>query len=667
MRLLRRKLWRAFPELDEFDDALCRAFVRVATSSWRARAVRYLCTAVAGLATIVVASAISGKLLGLRGQTAIGNIVVVASATLVLTTALAAGFVGALVGRDWLLRRRVRRIIRDRGGCPHCGYRLLGVPVDAECRVTCPECGQVTVVDAAMGDLVDAASGQRVYNAVLPRLDERGRRRRRRVVKAVAWVGGSALTLLLLAYGAWWIVLLSDARAARAERDGAAKWRAMIAAAQPIPGSLPPGAVVTPDMLARMDRWDEFVAAVCEVSDATRRFSDRHAEGLRLSDGTVPWVEYTLIGDDSPATPAPGQTPAERLRNLDIQRALSLAAVEELESSGVAAMLSRVRHMGVVMRPTPETDSSDGTVREALIGILLPHLGECRQSARLCVARMHLALQAGDQERYIDALDTGLALARVLDTGTTMIERLVGTAIDSLLIGRVKRHIAQYPTLEWTAAVREVLERRRRNVGLDAVVRGEQVLAGDAIKWMFAQPGKVHRAALLGDYGDLGVSGPKIPVFATGTYRANLRVVDRGSDAWAAYAGTEPCLRWGPPPGNYAGPLLLPQALTPGYTRFLASEDQLTMQHRELTVLLAIRHYEQRTGGPPQKAADLVPDELPALPLDPYTGRPLMFTVVPAVDGAKAIYAVGPEPEPKKPDTPRPTPGPPNSSQSEKP
>lgn len=59
---------------------------------------------------------------------------------------------------------------------------------------------------------------------------------------------------------------------------------------------------------------------------------------------------------------------------------------------------------------------------------------------------------------------------------------------------------------------------------------------------------------------------------------------------------------------------------------------------RCLDATLAARRYQLRHGQPPQRLSDLVPDFLPALPLDPYTGQPLLMLV----DSQKlTIYSVG--------------------------
>lgn len=649
MRLITRTIYRAFPELDSFDDGLCRAFVGVAALSWRARAVRYVSVALIGVATLALAIVLSSALHNWRALSKLDDGPRLLLASIPLTLTLAAGFLTALLARDRLLRRRVRKLIRDRGGCPHCGYRLLGVPVDAELCVVCPECGKPTVVDAAMGELAAGTAGQRVYNAVLPRIDERGRRRRRRVVKTVLWGGGPILTLLLLAYGSWWVVLIRDARAARSERDGAARWREMIAAAQPIPGSPSAGREIPTAELDAANRWSEFEAAITEVSEATHRFATLHAGEYRYTDGRFGTVEYTLIGE-APVEVHRGKPVPNAASDFAMLEAMSRAAIAELQSQGVITRLSAIRGMSVVMRPTPETDSSSGTIRPSLITLLLPHLGASRQAARLCAARMHLALKAGDEGAYIDALDTGMAIARVLDTGTTLIERLVATAIEALMFDRVKAQLDEYPTEQWTSAVRATLERRRRKAGPCAGFRGEAVFAADYVKWFFAQPMKVQRAALLGDRGNFGPPAASAPaLWKIGTYRSNIDALDCLHASWGQYAALEPHDRPATPPAAVGSNLLLPQVLAPAFVSAIGSEDRSVFLRRELDLLLAIRHYRQRVGRPPEKPDDLVPSELSALPIDPFSGRPLGFTLVPAAGGASPTFQVAPIPGPGEP------------------
>ncbi len=85
--------------------------------------------------------------------------------------------------------------------------------------------------------------------------------------------------------------------------------------------------------------------------------------------------------------------------------------------------------------------------------------------------------------------------------------------------------------------------------------------------------------------------------------------------------------------------LLVPQAarpadrsplavlLFPNMAAYLNAEDRNEVGRRALVQVMAVRDWQLRHGGRfPDKLDDLVPGELPSLPLDPYTGRPFGYT-----------------------------------------
>jgi hypothetical protein len=55
---------------------------------------------------------------------------------------------------------------------------------------------------------------------------------------------------------------------------------------------------------------------------------------------------------------------------------------------------------------------------------------------------------------------------------------------------------------------------------------------------------------------------------------------------------------------------------------------------------LAIRGYQAKNGKPPGALAELVPAWLPAVPLDPFSNRPLVYRVT---TNGFLLYSVGPD------------------------
>lgn len=153
MRLLTRsKIWRAFPELDEFDDEQCAAFVRRAQNRYvnqvHFRTIVLLITFVfvvigfnlfITILSIIDAFGLSVAVLGPKVEIIVAVLFVAAAPTIC-----------SLLVRDFLLRRRIASLIRKHGLCGGCGYSLLGLRLDEGHSITCPECGIAKRVDGSL-------------------------------------------------------------------------------------------------------------------------------------------------------------------------------------------------------------------------------------------------------------------------------------------------------------------------------------------------------------------------------------------------------------------------------------------------------------------------------------------------------------------------------------
>jgi hypothetical protein len=146
MRLPGRKIWRAFPELDRFNDLECERFVRRAVLVYRnSKRLTYLAT-FAGLAMAIPAAwGLISVLWGLsrgwfsRRQPAVFRVLdgpdgrVFAGVFFVAVIA----FTFLLVRDRWLIRTINSKLRRT--NCQACGYSLLGLTPDRGV-VECPEC-----------------------------------------------------------------------------------------------------------------------------------------------------------------------------------------------------------------------------------------------------------------------------------------------------------------------------------------------------------------------------------------------------------------------------------------------------------------------------------------------------------------------------------------------
>lgn len=147
MRLPISKVYRAFPELDRFSDAECRAYVQRAVKRHWMSMILVGIGAVAAMilvwstyfAVVGVLSSVFG--LGhLARSSQWGDLVIV----LTVVGGVASGPVVALMIRDFWLRRAIAKQLTGTR-CHLCEYQLIGLQVSGG-AVQCPECGTRTIL-----------------------------------------------------------------------------------------------------------------------------------------------------------------------------------------------------------------------------------------------------------------------------------------------------------------------------------------------------------------------------------------------------------------------------------------------------------------------------------------------------------------------------------------
>lgn len=240
VRFLTRRIDRAFPELDSYDDETCRRFVRAARRgfAWLMHAAIIFAVAVAGVVGGAWATDQLSRWLH-RGLRPTDSDFVPVLVT-VLGGAVLMG-VGPLLGflvRDRLHRRRLRFILRNRGSCPACSYKLIGLTLSDDSCITCPECGLRVKVDAALGELARDGSGR----ALLASGESFGTPlwrnpwfvRLRRWGLRVLIVSAAVLALTAGAYE--WLIRDQAARASRAATSLSQQLKTLVGAVRAAPG-----------------------------------------------------------------------------------------------------------------------------------------------------------------------------------------------------------------------------------------------------------------------------------------------------------------------------------------------------------------------------------------------------------------------------------------------
>ncbi len=605
MRLMRAKIYRAFPELDRFSDEQCARFLRAANASWRRRMARWV---VAAIATVVLLAIVLGGGVAFAewvehhtrvgGQWPLGVI----GALLVIGTSLT--MTGGMLLRDYLLRLGVRRVIRRVGTCADCGYSLLGMRVGENMRVICPECGRAIEVDPALGELSAEESGTRVYRPEVAREDSaaagRRKRRHRRFFKWSAIAAASFAVLLAAAYGVWWWKLVEDAKVAKAERNTRARVSSLRAQMWPTGPN--------PESGEEFCRFVELVRAVGEVNQNRSKDPQYASEAgrsvgfsydvLLVENTEAIWDKRNGVGTYGPS------------------RRLVLDVLADLNRNGKTEQLREILSLRAPMR-TLETDW-----REPFYDVIQPDLGMCRTMARTNAARMVVALYAGDRREYVDALEENLAAAVIVARQGILIEQLVGIAIESLTINRVLADHDKYPDDEWTREVLEAIERRSDWPEMWRSFEMERAAGLDAVQWFFSDPERVRR----GQFGLGGTEMYGLPQGAgsfgwCGTYAANRDALNNIFDTWNVEQ-RKPLWKRKAIRQTDTGYAVV-DALLPAISKASAADSQVAGEVRRCVMELAVDRYRWATGKYPSSVELATPYiAKKELLIDPTCGKP---------------------------------------------
>jgi len=147
LRILSRKIWRAFPELDQFDDRVCKMYIKQARAlhnSWRGAILVVASVFVAGITWIIV----SFFLAQLLNYLQVGDRFETTGVLFIFTGFIWFPGLVALHIRDRWLLACIKKQIRT-AACGACGYSLLGLEIGThknEQAVKCPECCEQTIL-----------------------------------------------------------------------------------------------------------------------------------------------------------------------------------------------------------------------------------------------------------------------------------------------------------------------------------------------------------------------------------------------------------------------------------------------------------------------------------------------------------------------------------------
>ena len=173
MRIPRKRLYRAFPELDRFSDEQCERFLQRVRIRGSYRPVVLVTVGFVSVASLIlVAGIVVAAWTSDLGQDVhrslwlrFGPRVDLVALAGMLTPSIAVPPFAGLFVRDVVLRHYLRKAVRmqiERVSCRRCKYLLIGQRVSAG-LVTCPECGErnaLSTLGVTAEDLVPPTAGE---------------------------------------------------------------------------------------------------------------------------------------------------------------------------------------------------------------------------------------------------------------------------------------------------------------------------------------------------------------------------------------------------------------------------------------------------------------------------------------------------------------------------
>ncbi len=308
-------------------------------------------------------------------------------------------------------------------------------------------------------------------------------------------------------------------------------------------------------------------------------------------------------------------------------------------------------------------------VRGDMIGALLPGVQKCREIASLLAARALLHAGEGRVDEAWRDLLACHRLGRLLTQGTTLIEALVGFAIESIAahatLGVVEH---SRPDARRLAAWMADLAKMPAAASMaDKIDWGERMFFLDVVR-MTDRVGLVYVEALAG-----GQAPPDSWLRLIGrgwvNYEPALRAGNRMSDKLAAALRTPDrkerqdriraiegelkamrasvhdtkavlfALVGGPKVRGEQMAKILVALMVPAVWKVQEAADRLRQTHENLRVALALESYHRAHGAYPARLADLAPRHIPALPGDLFSGKGLVYK---AEGKGYLLYSVGP-------------------------
>jgi hypothetical protein len=631
MRLNRTKIYRAFPELDRFDDARCERFVQAVRGGTGRRLTALAKCILVSIVILVVPPIALGLIVGwIESALALGSDL--AYPTFVgtsLIAMIAAPTIGLLT-RDALIRRRVRFILRTRCTCLTCQDSLLGLPIEPDLMVTCPRCQSASRVDAAIGELSPATDGASRSSSDpdtrhRPWIPERVKQK----VRSLVWTAFSSMAIATaLGWGFYEVFLWRQAQQAIALKPGAAGLLTYAQTLQP-----------TTAGEEEQDGWNVYLIA---------RRKQGNVDAI-LGQSIPPKVNDESVSPDFSEIYAP--TPANELS--EASRLFKQASISEAER-----YLKTYDDQGLWKAYDPMAETRRCIMPLNLpsnmpaFAIQLSELVEARKLMMVLAARMTTAARRGDGQEVATAYRTLLSLARMTQMQPLGFQYLVGVSIECTAFERVCSLMRTHPgtfTLETLDSLINAGIEQEWTPPPNHPWEGDRLCNIDTAAWVFSSPSRVRfgkfspalrRSSEIFSpadanqpvQGDLGTLDSVVAEFneraMAQTHRASMTYADRRKTHESTKTSN-----------------LLVKLLATSCDPLLEARDTRQLLRNGTAALLLIERFRRVNGRVPNSLEEARGNDTRASLTDPFSGEPLLYRLVDSqadkLQRSYLLYGVG--------------------------
>lgn len=238
---------------------------------------------------------------------------------------------------------------------------------------------------------------------------------------------------------------------------------------------------------------------------------------------------------------------------------------------------------------------------------------------------MVLAEEANDRIEFIDALRAELALAGMNSEYPNVVGKLISNAIDAMAIIEVRMVLGKHPSKEWLDDIEKAFRLDRARPPLRYTYQAEKASELDILAWVYTLKSTIREKRWNAVFGD-----EKGERKAVGSYQENRAFLSTAFDAMIRNVSIERPDR--PLPAVVPQDRFFPSLLLNSLEKAISSCDQIEVERRGLTVMLALERYYVEHHEYPRSLAVISPAFLRSVPIDLWSGRPMGYRLLTAAE-----------------------------------